>query len=198
MPGHLDTVYPGDDSAVVSHYIPGYPPLQPSPVTGIQPSTIGEEMVYPASSPPEMYSTNASSNIDMGPGAHSQPLVTNQEHGSQAIAVNYTSGLGAEGYNQNNQLSYCSDYGPPPTSQNHSSDGGGLCLQGGPVSYGHFRHEKTTPAKRGKFKDDAQRLGTARTRKLGSCIRCRMQRIRVSQVLKRSLDGPLISYQMPG
>jgi hypothetical protein len=39
------------------------------------------------------------------------------------------------------------------------------------------------PARRGPFKDSGQRELTARTRKIGSCIRCRMQRIRVSTSL---------------
>lgn len=43
-----------------------------------------------------------------------------------------------------------------------------------------FPNQRAPPAKRGPFKDHVQRQQTAHTRKIGSCIRCRMQRIRVS------------------
>lgn len=39
--------------------------------------------------------------------------------------------------------------------------------------------QKPAPTKRGPFKDPQKRIRTAQTRKMGSCIRCRMQRIRV-------------------
>ncbi len=43
-----------------------------------------------------------------------------------------------------------------------------------------FPDQKPPAAKRGPFKDHVERQKTAQTRKIGSCIRCRMQRIRVS------------------
>jgi hypothetical protein len=48
-----------------------------------------------------------------------------------------------------------------------------------PASLDYVPTHKTTPAKRGPFKDQDSREKTALTRKMGSCIRCRMQRIRV-------------------
>lgn len=39
--------------------------------------------------------------------------------------------------------------------------------------------QKPAPTRRGPFKDPQARIRTAQTRKMGSCIRCRMQRIRV-------------------
>lgn len=47
---------------------------------------------------------------------------------------------------------------------------------GGP---GMLQPMKATPTRRGPFKDMEKRKETATTRKMGSCIRCRMQRIRV-------------------
>jgi hypothetical protein len=41
-------------------------------------------------------------------------------------------------------------------------------------------NHRPPPAKRGPFKSNAEREQTAETRRIGSCIRCRMQRIRVS------------------
>ncbi|PSS03641.1 hypothetical protein BD289DRAFT_449413 [Coniella lustricola] len=40
------------------------------------------------------------------------------------------------------------------------------------------KNHKPQATKRGPFKDPNKRVGTAQTRKIGSCIRCRMQRIR--------------------
>lgn len=53
-----------------------------------------------------------------------------------------------------------------------------LVLQGDEGS-GMIQSQKPTPTKRGPFKDKEKRDQTAATRKMGSCIRCRMQRIRV-------------------
>ena len=38
---------------------------------------------------------------------------------------------------------------------------------------------KRLPSKRSAFKNEDDRKRTAETRKIGSCVRCRMQRIRV-------------------
>lgn len=40
------------------------------------------------------------------------------------------------------------------------------------------QYPRSTAARRGPFKDQSERQKTAQTRKIGSCIRCRMQRIR--------------------
>lgn len=44
----------------------------------------------------------------------------------------------------------------------------------------HYSPPPQRSSKRGPFRDNALREQTARTRRMGSCIRCRMQRIRVS------------------
>lgn len=50
--------------------------------------------------------------------------------------------------------------------------------------------KKPAATKRGPFKDPQKRLRTAQTRKMGSCIRCRMQRIRVSyDSMPKTTDG---------
>ena len=45
--------------------------------------------------------------------------------------------------------------------------------------------------KRGPFKDPGLREQTAQTRKMGSCIRCRMQRIRVRESYPLRRSSPL-------
>jgi len=44
----------------------------------------------------------------------------------------------------------------------------------------YHTNSRPMPTRRGPFKDTTAREKTARTRKMGSCIRCKMQRIRVS------------------
>lgn len=48
-----------------------------------------------------------------------------------------------------------------------------------------FPHQRPPRATRGPFKSHIEREKTARTRKIGSCIRCKMQRIRVSGPQRR-------------
>ena len=47
-----------------------------------------------------------------------------------------------------------------------------------------FPNQKRPPARRGPFQDPLSREQTAQTRRIGSCIRCRMQRIRVGIPLR--------------
>lgn len=54
--------------------------------------------------------------------------------------------------------------------------------------------QKPAPTKRGPFKDPQKRIKTAQTRKMGSCIRCRMQRIRVSCTISPSYKYKLICH----
>lgn len=59
-----------------------------------------------------------------------------------------------------------------------------------------FPHQRAPRATRGPFKNNVDREKTARTRKLGSCIRCRMQRIRVSLLFR--FPCPLSKYGNSG
>lgn len=58
------------------------------------------------------------------------------------------------------------------------------------VSQGHslevvLPSHKPPSTKRGPFKNQEKRQQTAHVRKIGSCIRCRMQRIRVGEMIRR-------------
>lgn len=169
-PGAL---YPCDHPALMAQYLPNYPPLQPERVMGLQPATNREEMIYPNVSPIVKYEANPDSPHDTsGPGIQPPPYVP-----TQTGAV------------------------PPPYSISEPSpyDGHGMvvnlpsrfhpiqCFEVGPGTENagaqdldFFPAHRTTPVKRGPFKDQDSREKTALTRKMGSCIRCRMQRIRVS------------------
>ncbi|KAK0747949.1 hypothetical protein B0T21DRAFT_406507 [Apiosordaria backusii] len=56
----------------------------------------------------------------------------------------------------------------------------GFDSSGGPdgLSYDMYPGHRSVPARRGAFKDQELRAKTALTRKMGSCVRCKMQRIR--------------------
>ncbi|KAL2759209.1 hypothetical protein ACRALDRAFT_1062235 [Sodiomyces alcalophilus JCM 7366] len=55
-----------------------------------------------------------------------------------------------------------------------------------------FPNQKPPAARRGPFKDPEKREQTAQTRRIGSCIRCRMQRIRC-QSNPKVPDGPCLT-----
>ncbi|ROT40074.1 hypothetical protein SODALDRAFT_273925 [Sodiomyces alkalinus F11] len=55
-----------------------------------------------------------------------------------------------------------------------------------------FPNQKPPAARRGPFKDPEKREQTAQTRRIGSCIRCRMQRIRC-QSNPKTPDGPCLT-----
>lgn len=50
-------------------------------------------------------------------------------------------------------------------------------------------NQRPPPARRGPFRNQHDREKTAETRRIGSCIRCRMQRIRVSQQFHELAPG---------
>lgn len=71
-------------------------------------------------------------------------------------------------------------YGPSEGVQSEHFDYFPLASQGSGVELAPPNH-KPQVTKRGPFKDPQKRAKTAQVRKIGSCIRCRMQRIRVRQ-----------------
>lgn len=71
------------------------------------------------------------------------------------------------------------DYGPQEVERNEHFGFIQLDSQGNRLDL--VKHnQKPQATKRGPFKDPKKRAKTAQVRKIGSCIRCRMQRIRVS------------------
>ncbi|KAH6659977.1 hypothetical protein BKA67DRAFT_546399 [Truncatella angustata] len=140
------------DDSPNTRFLPEYLALQP---TLAQPSTRNEEMTYQVSSPdhklPIHRIIRTDSHVMEGHefGYHQAPYVS-----PRGDAIRYSSA----GY-------------PPPNAEAHlTHNSADLDV----VS----NHQRPPPAKRGPFKSTAERERTAETRKIGSCIRCRMQRIR--------------------
>ncbi|KAK3935992.1 hypothetical protein QBC46DRAFT_38398 [Diplogelasinospora grovesii] len=182
-------LYPCDDPAIVAQYLATYPSLQPNPVQptrtmGMQPVTSREEMVYPGSSPASRYGNhddNIRSATATGLGIQDEPhLISPPVRTSAMSAAAFTSEVAPPAFGRQDGF-----VGNPPrynALQNYGVKGDpevGLGRQqGGATNFDPFPNHRMLPARRGPFKDSEQREKTAHTRKIGSCIRCRMQRIR--------------------
>ncbi len=170
-----------DDSALMAQYLAGFPPLQPSRVMTMQPPANREEMVYPG--PPQARKYDSSPEDDRagtGLGIQAQAHLMSTPVGPSTMPGPYPAQAGSPSFARHNAFVRL----PPRYSTlqgfDVKDDPDGVDMQGRSTPFDLFSHQKTLPARRGPFKDTDLRARTARTRKMGSCIRCRMQRIRVS------------------
>jgi hypothetical protein len=169
-----------DDSALMAQYLASYPPLEPSRVMAVQTPPNREEMVYPVAPAASKYNTGPEgSGAAAGVGLQSQPHLMNPPIGPTSLQDPYSGEVGPGSFGR--QDGYARAHPRYSSIQGFEvkDDPDSLDVQGRPA-FDLFPHPRTLPARRGPFKDSGQRELTARTRKLGSCIRCRMQRIRVS------------------
>lgn len=157
----------------MAQYLSGYPPLQPERMTGPQPATSREEIIYP--------NVSVASNATV---THGVPALATQAEPyapvqAGPVPVTYAGSgdappFSGHGIVMNRPPRYhsvqCFDV--VPRTENASAQNESPVLD-------FFPAQRTAPVKRGPFKDQDSREKTALTRKMGSCIRCRMQRIRV-------------------
>lgn len=187
---------PCDDPAFIAQYMPNYPPLQPNRVTGVQPTTTGEGMVYPSNSinprytvPPEDEHTVLRARGESSPPNRSGPA-------SAAFMNDFSPSMDRDG--TFSELS--PPYGMTPSYDEqdglpkyHTNSMEIPPIQALPevppipADFAYINVRKTVTARRGPFKDLDMREKTAHMRKIGSCIRCRMQRIRVSNFRLRGV-----------
>jgi hypothetical protein len=147
--------FPYDESPQ-SQLLPEYPVLQP---THAQPNTRSEEMTYPVPAPERKYHGHLNSMPDSRAESHVP-----------------------EDYRRPSYVSPTEPavpYGPNPGHLRVDGNGTRAPHQPSNLDIVSNNH-RPPPAKRGPFKSNAEREQTAETRRIGSCIRCRMQRIRVS------------------
>ncbi len=141
----------------------GLPPLQPTSI-GVQPGANREGMIYPIAS------TSPQEAVNMGLGFQGQPPLLDHERSETLQDVFNNPGFVGPRYN---------------TVPGYEPTGGhGLIKKDAEFALSQEREvvgslPRLPTARRGPFKDHDQREKTARTRKIGSCIRCRIQRIRV-------------------
>ncbi|KAH8675648.1 hypothetical protein BX600DRAFT_179924 [Xylariales sp. PMI_506] len=148
----------GFDDSPPGQYLPHYPSLQPTQPLVVQPNTRGEEMTYavpsletrePIHPTPQQNGQIPDHTMNQGIDyLHTAYVETNIPRYSAVIGLSSPDGVGALVPRPSGRLDIVSDNPRPP------------------------------PAKRGPFKSNAEREKTAETRRIGSCIRCRMQRIR--------------------
>ena len=174
-----------DDPALMAQYLSGYPPLQPERAMGLQHAMMSrEEMVYPNVSPAVKYESNTPSpHSASGLGTQPLPYMIDTTVHAAAMPVAYSAGGEISPYDGHgivvslpSRLHSVQDFDAGPGLENAGIRDESAILDFLPA-------HRTTPVKRGPFKDPDLREKTAFTRKMGSCIRCRMQRIRVSDGL---------------
>ena len=157
--------------------IPGYPVLQASRPMMMQPTTRGEGMVYPVASPGHNYAAQLQQNVPIN-----DHMISPQAYVPSPSDVHRASGASSF-----SGATYQGTF-PSPTERPDTLG------QGQGVDLFVASQQRPAQAKRGPFKTTKERQATAETRKIGSCIRCRMQRIRVS-TSDSNLSGPSVSCQ---
>ncbi|KAI1447687.1 hypothetical protein F5Y02DRAFT_351050 [Annulohypoxylon stygium] len=150
------SVFASNDPSTAPSMMSNYPILQPNRPMTIQPSTSGEGMVYP------------------------EPVPTSQQYYSQP---NFRADLPSS--MTNTVMGAQQHYTPPSLRQNSIVDGlphqevDRTRTASKPHELDILQPNQRPPAaRRGPFKSNEIRQETAETRRIGSCIRCRMQRIR--------------------
>jgi hypothetical protein len=176
-----------DDPALVAQYMQSFPPLQPTRIMGVQPSTSGEGMVYPESPSRSQYLNNHESSHVAGLGIHGPGQLASPLDADNVMTDAFTGE--SDSPRLTRQATFVGmaphydmlhGYGDADALMGTSPDA--LEMQAR-SNFGvvYNPHQRTPSARRGPFKDHDQREKTAHTRRIGSCIRCRMQRIRVSR-----------------
>ncbi|ORY65861.1 uncharacterized protein BCR38DRAFT_483535 [Pseudomassariella vexata] len=152
-------VFSYDDSPVASQFVSGFPVLQPGQPMTVQPSTRNEGMVYPDTSPRHKY---------VGQADVQDYSVANHVRNSYDAGHPQYEGppRHVPGYRANSGVLSPGGDRARMMAQSRNLD----------MVQSHQRNQP--PSKRGPFKSNVEREQTAETRKIGSCIRCRMQRIR--------------------
>jgi hypothetical protein len=144
-------------------------------------------MVYPGSSPDSEYFNSLVDAGDVsGLGIHGDQQLVDAADMSGTMLTGYASDMSSPADNCRDafvglppRYDMLQSYGQPDGAAEASP--GGIETQPKGLDFGLvFSNQRAPPARRGPFKDHEQREKTAHTRKIGSCIRCRMQRIRVS------------------
>ena len=182
--GEQPGLFSCDDTAV-AHYMQNYPPLQPGRPSGDQPTTRREGMFYPEGLPTpaaaagDYFKTEEAGRIAAAGLSGMRPdaaMASRPGYSSDLIPVAGAGPLARPPQMGTAPARYAVLHGygnsDPMVQEDRSGGASSLDVV--------FPDQKAPAAKRGPFKDHDSRQKTAQTRKIGSCIRCRMQRIRVS------------------
>jgi hypothetical protein len=138
-------------------------------------------MIYPGVSAAVKYECNGSSPLGTSSlGIQSQPYLADPSVQASAVPGAYAASGESSPYDGRGVVMSLPPHFHPVQGFDTRPGAEHAAAQDESASLDFFPAHKTTPVKRGPFKDQDSREKTALTRKIGSCIRCRMQRIRVS------------------
>jgi hypothetical protein len=174
-----------DDPPEMGQYLQ-YTPLQPSRVLGVQPSTSGEEMLYPQTPSRTQFYGDQGSGQATGLGIEgNDQLAVPMEANSvltAALSAGTVTSPSLPGQASYGDMAQCYDvvqtYGASDSHLTAGQESLEAHVRTG-LDVVYQSNQRTPSARRGPFKDHEKREETAHTRRIGSCIRCRMQRIRV-------------------
>ena len=167
-----------DDGTQATRYLPAYPALQPDAQPAVTQPVNGEQLVYSNPPLPEYY--NESQLARPAPYMEGQVMsaaVVSAAPFSEAMPLHRPT---------NKPDGTAPQYSVVPAYDGHGhmmvSDGSDQAIMYHDARYDvMMANPMNRPAaRRGPFKNNDDREKTAQTRKMGSCVRCRMQRIRVS------------------
>ena len=177
----------GGGPAMGDPFLANYPPLQPTPLTGTQPLATREEMIYPTTSPIANYGGSPDSSHVTAAGAAGvrppQPHLLSPPVTS-LMSNSYPAELDPSVYDRNGSIPGMHQGYMGEQAFGLKNDAMRYEMQQRSTAFDMLPNSRTISARRGPFKNHDQREQTAHTRKIGSCIRCRMQRIRVSGILR--------------
>lgn len=162
------SVFDYDNNGGIPPSIPGYPVMQPNRPMMVQPLSRSESMVYPDFSSSPNYAGQLQQHSPMN-----NHLIGPQSYGSPPMSI-----AGAPGFSS---VVYQGGYPQTAESVEGITQSQGLDIV--------LTSQKPAQAKRGPFRTNDEREATAETRKIGSCIRCRMQRIRVGISISSASDA---------
>lgn len=175
-----------DDATQSTRYLPTYPSLQPAQSAVTQPGD-GEQLAYANPPLPEYYSeTQLPGSLPLGSDA-ARPTPFMEEQAMSAAVVSSAPFSDTMSLHRSaNELDRgASRYGMVPEYGGRASAmvGNGsdpaMLYQDSRYDVMVSNPMNRPAARRGPFKNNDDREKTAQTRKIGSCVRCRMQRIRV-------------------
>lgn len=182
VPNH----FPVTEPVMISTYVPHYQPLQDSSNHAMTPQNSGHDtIVYPTDVPAAVYYPETSG-VPIGDAISFPNLNTSDHHLSTGEGLSDPYGdnlmdmaVSSTLHQQSSIPARTAGFAMPPayaTScvKTEEVDMSAHCNSLDVV----FPHQRPPASKRGPFKDQKAREETAATRKNGSCIRCKMQRVR--------------------
>lgn len=180
-----------DDGAQPTRYLPAYPTLQPSQSVVTQPGN-GEQLAYTSPALSEYYNQSQLAAVSLPLNSDvptTAPFMDAQPINPTMVSPTPFSDVISSHRTTNDLDGGVSRYNMVPTYNGGVS---AMVANGTDqkMMYQESRYDvivtnsmNRPAARRGPFKNNDDREKTAQTRKIGSCVRCRMQRIRVRTLL---------------